>query len=281
MTNVFEEQKEQQRKQWSASAKGWEDQADFVDRALHGLAEHMLDRAGVGPGKRVLDIACGAGEPSIGAARRVLPGGSVIATDLTQAMIDATRRRADKLGVALETRIADAEQLDFADGSFDAVTCRFGLMFCPQPERAAAEVHRVLAPGGRFAIAVWDQPAHNPFFTAIGQILQKLTNAPPPDPNAPGVFRLAPPGALERVMRAGGFADVTIEPRPFSFDYDSPEDYWSIQTELAAPLKAAVQTLPADELAKVRDQVLEVARAAISGGVVRFAAQALVASGSR
>lgn len=278
MANTHEQHKEQQRLQWGASAPAWEDQAEFVVRTLDGLAERLLDLAGVASGKRVLDIACGAGEPSIGAARR---GAAVTATDLAPAMVEATRRRASQAGVSLEARVADAEALDFPDGSFDALTCRFGLMFCPQPERAAAEMRRVLRPGGRFAIAVWDVPEHNPFFTVIGGVMQKFAPAPPPDPAAPGVFRLAPPGELERVMRAGGFADVSIEPISLTFDYDSPEHYWTVQSDLAAPLKAAVQKLPPDDVARLRDAVIEAGRLAMSDGVVRFAARALVATGAR
>jgi len=154
-------------------------------------------------------------------------------------------------------------------------------MFCPRPETAAMEIRRVLAPGGRFAAAVWDEPAKNPFFTAMGRLVQQFVSAPPPDPEAPGLFRLAPPGELERVLRAGGFTDVTIESMPVAFEYGSPEEYWDVQRELAAPLKAAAATLSADETAKLRAAVLDMAAGYRDGEVVRFPAQPLIAFGTR
>src|SRR5471032_196937 len=137
----------------------------------------------------------------------------------------------------------DAQALTFPDASFDAATCRFGLMFCPDPIKAASEIRRVLKPGARFATAVWDVPAKNPFFTSISGVLAEFVPAPPPDPTAPGVFRLAPPGELERVLKAGGFSSVTVEPRPITLTYGSLEEYWQIHTDLAAPLRAALATL--------------------------------------
>ena len=183
------------------------------------------------------------GQPAATAAQRVTPGGRVTAIDLSPDMVAITRRKTQRLGLGnLEAQEMDVQALTFKDDTFDAATCRFGLMFCPDPVRGASEIRRVLKPKARFATAVWDVPAKNPFFTSIAGVLAEFVPMPPPDPTAPSVFRLAPPGELERVLRAAGFSDVRVEARPLVLSYPSLEKYWEIQTDLAAPLKAARPT---------------------------------------
>jgi ubiquinone/menaquinone biosynthesis C-methylase UbiE len=269
----------QQKAQWSAAAGGWERSSDWFDRNSGNLAEWLCDAAGIKPGQTVLDLACGSGQPSATAAGRVRPGGRVVATDLSPDMVAVTKRTAQRLGLDnLETLEMDMQALAFPDASFDAATCRFGLMFCPDPVKAAAEIRRVLKPGARFATAVWDVPAKNPFFTAIGMVLREFVPMPLPDPALPGVFRLGFPGELERVLRAAGFTSVSIEPRPLMLTYDSLEDYWRIQTDLAAPLSAALATLTPDKVAQVKAKVFESLAPRLEGSTVTLAAAPLCAS---
>jgi len=86
----------------------------------------------------------------------------------------------------------DAEELRFGDDVLDAVTNAYGLMFCPDPRRASAKLHRVLKPGGRFALVTWDEPAKSPFFTLVSELAAQFLSLPPPDATAPGPVRLAP-----------------------------------------------------------------------------------------
>lgn len=274
--------KAQQRDQWSAAASAWERNDAWLEEHLGVLSRKLCDDAKISAGQQVLDLACGAGEPSSIAAARVGPTGRVVATDLSPDMVAATRRKHQRLGFDhVEVREMDAENIAFPDGTFDVVTCRFGLMFCPDPARAAAEILRVLKPGGKLSAAVWDEPARNPFFTAVGQVIAKYVPAPPPDPKAPGVFRLAPPGELAGILKGAGFKDVRVEPMPLTFSYRSPEAYWELQSQLAAPLRAAVATLPPDKLAELREAVLGVARANVVDGLVRFKGTPLVALATR
>jgi SAM-dependent methyltransferase len=226
----------------------------------------------------VLDLACGTGQPAATAAARVRPGGHVTATDLTPEMVAAARRKAERLGLDhVDVREMDMQALAFGEASFDAVTCRFGLMFCPDPVRAAAEAHRVLRPGGRFALAVWDEPAANPFFTVLAAAVADVVPMPPPDAAAPGVFRLAPPGELERVLRAAGFQEIAVERRPMTFTFASPDEYWEVQTELASPLRAAIATLDAGALGRLKATVLAAVTPFVADGAVRFGAMPLCA----
>jgi SAM-dependent methyltransferase len=270
----------QQKAQWSAAATGWERWGDWFDRNSGNLAGWLCDAAAIKPGQTVLDLACGAGQPSATAAVRVRPGGRVVATDLSPDMVAVTKRTAQRLGLDnLDAREMDAQALAFPDASFDAATCRFGLMFPPDPVKAASEIHRVLKPGARFATAVWDVPAKNPFFTSITKVLGEFVPMPPPDPTAPGVFRLAPPGELERVLRAGGFSSITVEARPITLKYGSLDEYWQIQTELAAPLRAALAALSPEKIAELKVRLFESLKPNVGAdGSVSLAAVPLCAS---
>ena len=277
-----EELTRQQKTQWSAAAAGWERQDGWFEQHSRDLSGWLCDAAGIAPGMHTLDVACGAGQPAATAAQRVTPGGRVNAIDLSPDMVAVTRRKAQRLGLQnLEAQEMDVQALTFEDDTFDAATCRFGLMFCPDPVRGASEIRRVLKPGARFALAVWDVPAKNPFFTSITAVLAEFVPMPPPDPAAPGVFRLAPPGELERVLRAAGFADVSVEPRPLVLSYSSLAKYWEIQTDLAAPLKAAMSALSPEDLGRLKARVFEAIAPHVEGGVVKFAAVPLCASATK
>ena len=272
----------QQKAQWSAAAGGWERRGDWFDRNSGNLAGWLCDAAGLEPGNTVLDLACGSGQPSATAAERVRPGGRVVATDLSLDMVAVTKRKAEKLGLDnLEAREMDMQALAFPDASFDAATCRFGLMFCPDPVKAASEIRRVLKPGARFATAVWDVPAKNPFFTSITGVLGEFVPLPPPDPAAPGVFRLAPPGELERVLKAAGFSNIAVEARPITLTYGSLEEYWDIQTDLAAPLRAALASLNAETIGQLKAKLFEALTPHLDGAQVKLAAVPLCASATR
>jgi uncharacterized protein (DUF924 family)/SAM-dependent methyltransferase len=273
-----ETQRALQKQTWSVSAAGWERHDDWFDRNTASLSSWLCDAAALAPGKKVLDLATGVGQPALTAAARVRPGGTVLATDVAPQMVEATRRKAERSGFDnVEAREMDAEQIDAPDATFDAVTCRFGLMFCPDMVRASREVHRVLRPGGRFAVAVWDVPGKNPYFTTLSAI-GKYVPMPPPAPNLPGPFRLAPPGALEGVLRDGGFTEIQVEPRTFELCFDSFEDYWRIQSVLAPPLKAATVTLTGGEIEGLKGALREaLAPFTEASGLIRLPAVALCA----
>src|SRR5579875_3317494 len=160
-----DELKEQARAMWTESAapwRAWQEQMAYLSRAA---TELIVRIARVRPGLRVLDLASGAGEPALALAAAVAPDGHVVATDLVPDMLGAVEQLAHARGLTtLSTQPADMEALPFPDGSFDVVTCRFGIMFPPDVDRALREVRRVLVPGGRAAFVVWGPP-DQPFFT--------------------------------------------------------------------------------------------------------------------
>jgi ubiquinone/menaquinone biosynthesis C-methylase UbiE len=131
---------------------------DRVGEPYHDFfGERLVDLAGVASGAAVLDVACGRGAALLPAARRVGRSGQVVGVDLSPQMVTiAAAALADKR-LAGEVTVMDAEHLEFADASFDAALCAFGLFFFPDPETAVAEVFRVVRPGGVIAVSTWGQ----------------------------------------------------------------------------------------------------------------------------
>src|SRR3954447_13143132 len=153
---------------WASVAPGWATYADRTDERGAPLTARMLDRAAVAPGDRVLELACGPGGAGLEAAERVGPEGTVIVSDVAAEMTALAAARAAERGLTnTEARVLDLEAIAEDDGSFDVVLCREGLMLVPEPERAAAEIARVLAPGGRFAVAVWGARERNPWLGVL------------------------------------------------------------------------------------------------------------------
>jgi SAM-dependent methyltransferase len=210
------------------------------------LIEHALE-----PGLRVLDLACGTGDPVIEISRRVGPGGHVTATDLSVGMLDVCRGNAAAAGLAnMDFAVADAEELRFAPATFDRVTSRLGVMYFVDVQRALAEIRRVLVPGGIVALQVWGHAEESPYFlNAVGPFMQRL-NPPPPPPDAPGPLRFAPPGKLAGALAAAGFRDVREESRSMVLPWPgTPAELWQHIYEIAIPLRPLFDGLTADERA--------------------------------
>ncbi len=161
----------------------------------------LMACAGLRPGERVLDVACGTGITALDAASRVLPGGEVVGIDLSARMIGLARKRAMRehcTNISFER--ADAEQLRLADNSFDAVLCALGLMYMPAPERAVLEMRRVLRPAGRIILAVWGERSRCGWAE-----LFSIIDAEVASDVCPLFFRLGQGDALQRVCLDAGF----------------------------------------------------------------------------
>lgn len=142
----------------------------FLPALFEAWPPEMIARAGVRPGMRVVDVACGTGVLAIEAARATQPGGSVVGVDLNPGMLKVARSK----DPGIDWREAPAEALPFDSDEFDAVLCQFGLMFFHDRHAAIREMLRVLRPGGRLAIAVWDSLENTPGYFAITRLLSRL-----------------------------------------------------------------------------------------------------------
>lgn len=195
--------------QWhDASAERVWRQYDGAELRLTAtVSERMLDLAGLRPGMRVLDLATGRGEPAIRAARRVGPAGAVLGVDVSEGMLHMARERAMREGVAnLELRVLDAETLAGVPAAhFHVALARWGLMYLDSPVAALSAARHALLPGGVLVAAVWAEPERVPYYTLPRRLLEKYRTLPPIDPEAPGTFRYADAGRLQRDLAAAGF----------------------------------------------------------------------------
>lgn len=166
----------------------------------------MLDLARIGPGSRVLDVAAGDGDQSLAAAERVGSGGYVLATDPAAELLSFARRSAEQADVEnLEIRVMEGENLQLCDGSFDAVICRFGLMFFSDPDRGLVEMNRVLRRGGRVSLVVYGVEGSPEFSLALSVARRFLGLSEHVSPTSLGVQ-----GVLEQKLRNAGFAQVEV-----------------------------------------------------------------------
>src|SRR5690242_8754503 len=161
MNMSAEEVKKQQKKVWNQFSPGWKKWDVLTMDFCRPASDEMISMLRLRRTDLVLDIAGGTGEPGLTIASKVADG-KVIAVDQAEGMLAVAREKAEKQHIGnYETQIAGVSELPFPDNTFDAVSCRFGLMFFPDMQAAVQEMRRVLKPGGRIAIAVWDKPENN------------------------------------------------------------------------------------------------------------------------
>jgi ubiquinone/menaquinone biosynthesis C-methylase UbiE len=211
---VFDAEKFRQttRAQWENAAEAWNRWGPLLARWLGPATEAMLDMAAVGPGSRVLDVAAGAGEQTLVAARRVGAHGHVLATDISPAILRHAKWAAEQAGLAnVDTRELDGERHDLLPAaSFDAAVSRVGLIYFPDQQRALAGIRHALKPGGRFAAVVYSTAERNPFFAVPVGIIRRRAQLPPPLPGQPGPFSLGAEGVLAKTLEQAGFRNVEV-----------------------------------------------------------------------
>lgn len=201
------------RAQWENAAEAWHRWGPFLGEWLGPATERMLDVAGVQTGSRVLDVAAGAGEQTLRAARRVGPGGHVLATDISPAILEYAATTARAAGLPhVATRELDGGMLDELPAeTFDAVISRVGLIYFPDPQKALGGMKHVLKPGGRIGGIVYSAAENNAFFGIPVSIIRRRAKLPPPLPGQPGPFSLGAEGVLAAALERAGFRDVTVE----------------------------------------------------------------------
>src|SRR3954454_5888306 len=179
--------REAQHKHWDSAAVGWMEWSEFNDGADRHISERLVELAGVQAGSRVLDVAAGYGEPSLTAARKAGPEGKVVSSDISAEMLAYGRERAAAAGLQnIEFVEADASSLSFPEGSFDAALSRWGIIFEPDGEGAAARVRSFLRPGARMAISSWGPPERVMFLAVPMRTALQHLDAQPPPAGTPG-----------------------------------------------------------------------------------------------
>ena len=244
---------------WGSVAESWGQHADHVEQRAEAVTRAMMDAVAPAPGDEVLELACGAGGLGLALADQVGPGGRVVLSDVAPEMVAiateraAGRNRIDGVSAEVTARVVDLEQIELPDASFDIVVCREGLMFALDPTQAAREIVRVLRPGGRVAVAVWGARARNPWLGVLADAVQEHTGRPVPPPGIPGPFSLGADGALESTLMQAGLEQVRIDEVAVPTHDASFEEYWELRSDLAGPLKRVLASLPAQDLATIRE----------------------------
>jgi ubiquinone/menaquinone biosynthesis C-methylase UbiE len=259
-----------QRAAWAALSTGWEKWDAIIMDQLAPVSAAIIDGLDVRPDQQHLDIASGTGEPGLTVAA-LAPRGHVVLTDLAPEMLDIATRRAAARGITnSETRVCSADDLPFADDTFDSVSVRFGYMFLPDATRATAEFARVLKPGGRVASSVWVKPEENPWTSIVMQAIARETTPAPPDPDAPSMFRCAAPGYVSARYEAAGLRDVAEHDVAVELVTRSPEQYWEMISEHVSLAVAALQQVDAPARERIAQAVITAAGAYERDGDVRI-----------
>jgi ubiquinone/menaquinone biosynthesis C-methylase UbiE len=258
-----------QRQSWDSAAPGWKEWLQTLEIAAQKLNERLVELAEIKPGQTVLDIATGIGEPAITAARKLVElAGSgnkintntshVLATDISSQMLVIAKQRAAASGLQniIEFREADAEMLELPASSFDAVLCRWGLMFMPNLNNTLSNAFRALKSGGRFVCTVWAEASKVPFGSIPMSIIMRELNVPPPPPGTPGPFALADINILQGALSQTGFTDIKSERLNVTFEFATVEDYINYTKAVAAPIKSMLSK----ESDKRQEEVWDIVR---------------------
>ena len=268
--------KARQRQEWdtvSSAQRAW---WQIFERSGQVLSDYLISLAEIEPGQRVLDIATGIGEPAVTAARRVGPGGQVVAIDQSPQMLAIARERAEAAGLQnIQFIELDAEQLDALEGQFDAALCRWGLMLLPQLVPALQGIRQRLLPGGRFAASVWSAPARVPVLSLPLEIIMQFIEVPSPPPGTPGAFSLADSKALEQAFMQAGWSSVSSSPLELIIELDSALAY----TQFIRAISPSFTTLLARQSPEKQDRIWQAVQDAVqqrygsANGSVRIPAE--------
>jgi ubiquinone/menaquinone biosynthesis C-methylase UbiE len=260
------EAKQKQHKSWTMVAPGWGKYDALMRTWAAPVTERMIALAAIRKGSRVLDIACGAGEPALTVAETVGPNGSVLATDFVEEMVGFARSKAQERRLSnVEFRCVDGEVIDAPVGLFDAVTMRWGLMFMPDPVACMRRVNAALKSDGKAVVCCWTEAADNPFVTVPLGVLKRHMEIPVPSAGTPGIFALADPDRLRAIFAEAGFRDVAIEQVKIPMaDFPTGAEYDVFIRELAGPVASLFVQLPADTQEIVKKEIARDAEASSS-----------------
>jgi SAM-dependent methyltransferase len=228
----------------------------LIGTTLQIVGENLCEALDLRAGSRVLDVAAGNGNATLAAARRWC---EVTSTDYVPALLEAGQRRAQAEGHDIRFQEADAENLPFADASFDAVVSTFGVMFTPDQEKAAAELARVCRPGGKIGLANWTPESF------IGQIFKTIGKYVPPPAGVKPPSRWGTRAGLEALFGASA-AEIDATSRSFVFRFRSPEHWLEVFRTYYGPVNKTFGALDAEKQAALTQDLMQLMAAGNRSG---------------
>ena len=263
---------------WDAVAPGWDAHAPFVEARGAVVSARMLELVAPDSGDRVLELGCGTGGPGFAAAALVAPGGDVVVSDVSPAMVAAAARRAP---AGVRTCVLDLERIDEPDGAFDVVLCREALMLVADPARGAREIRRVLRPGGRLALSVWGPRARTPWLGVVFDVVGAQLGVPMPPPGTPHPFSLDDGDRVAELLRDAGLAGVEVSELDTPYRAASVDEWWQRTAALAGPLARRLAALPPAAANELRDRAADAAAPYLTPAGLEFPGVSLLASARR
>jgi ubiquinone/menaquinone biosynthesis C-methylase UbiE len=273
--------RQQQKESWNKFSSGWKKWDAMTMESLKPMGEEIIRLLDPKNEDIVLDVAAGTGEPGLTIAS-MLNGGKVVTTDLSDDMLEIARENAARRGITnIEFRACDVCELPFADGTFDAISCRFGFMFFPDMLLAAKEMVRVLKPDGKIATSVWNVPEKNFWVTAIMGTINRNMELPPPPPGAPGMFRCAKDGLIAGLFLQAGLKNISQKEIASRMKPQTTDIYWNMMTEVGAPIVAALSKADDAMKEKIKTEVYQTVNQKYPDGNVVIDSSALVIYGEK
>ncbi len=268
---------------WCESAPYWAKHSDTIRQMFAPVTRALIEDARIVPGDFVLDVAGGAGEPSLTIAETVGTSGQVVCTDPVAMMVAAAKNEAGRRGIKhIEFSQCTAETLPFRPVLFDAIVCRLGAMFFVDPVEAVREMLRVAKTGGRLGFVVWHKSELNPFCHLVSEIMSEYVEAPAADENAPGAFRFAEPGTLPAIVREAGAVDVRERVIEFQIEAPlSPEQFWELRSQISETLRDKLKALSAEQRSEIGAKVIETVSDYFPAGQMSFPAQMILVTGRK
>ncbi|HKJ41585.1 MAG TPA: class I SAM-dependent methyltransferase [Sunxiuqinia sp.] len=272
---------EQARVQWEKAAPGWAKWENVISDGAYLATDKMLEMAHVSNGKRVLDLASGAGSQTLIAAERVGPDGHVVANDISPTMLNHVKQNAESKGFSnVSTLLGAVQELEIAPSSFDSVICRLGLMLFPNPGSVLANISKALKPNGKIGVVVLSTPDVNPFFVQPMQILLRHAGKTPPS-GAPGLFSLAAPGILEKLFEDNGFTNAAVHKQTIHFKMPAAEETLLMIQEAFGAYRAVISDSPASVQKAAWAEVLDYLKSLGNGQGIEAPSEVLVGSAQK
>jgi ubiquinone/menaquinone biosynthesis C-methylase UbiE len=276
--------REASRQGWEEAAPGWRQHQELLRELGAPVSSWMLDALALRPGQRVLELAAGMGETGMLASERVAPTGGVVISDQAEGMLEGARERAAALGLSnVEFQVFNAEWIDLPVASVDAILCRWGYMLMADPHAALADARRVLRPGGRIALAVWDALKHNPWALEPALELSERGLAPAPGDagGAPGPFAMGSADIVSASLEQAGFEEIRVERLELARRHENFEEFWDVTLDLSRNFHDAVLARPEQEIAEIKASLAErIARYQDADGTVTLPGRTLLACAS-